>query len=245
MKKKLLTIMLIMTVLAAMISGCGSKKKDQGGEGAPAAEASAETAEAAETATDAATEDAAEPAGADTTAESAGSESDDAAKDMEALSNISVDKQLLNVTLTIPKEYVGETTQEELDLTVKEKGYKSATLNEDGSVTYVITKAQHKELMEDVKNTINQALSEMAGSENCPNVTSVTANEDYTSFTITTKNAEPDVNESFAALAMYMYGGMYAIFNGEDAENIHVDFVNADTGEVISSADSKNLGGGN
>ena len=45
MKKKLLTIMLIMTVLAAMISGCGSKKKDQGGENAPAAEASAETAD--------------------------------------------------------------------------------------------------------------------------------------------------------------------------------------------------------
>lgn len=243
MKKKLLTIMLIMTVLAAMISGCGSKKKDQGGETAPAVEeASGAAEEATEAAAEPASDDAAEPAGTDTAAES---KSDDAAKDMEALSNISVDKQLLDVTLTIPKEYVGETTQEELDLTVKEKGYKSATLNEDGSVTYVITKAQHKELMEDVKNTINQALSEMAGSENYPNVTSVTANEDYTSFTITTKNAEPDVNESFAALAMYMYGGMYAIFNGEDAENIHVDFVNADTGEVISSADSKNLGGGN
>ena len=240
MKKKLLTIMLIMTVLAALISGCGSKKKDQGGENAPAAEAVEEAAEEAEEAPESA--ESAEAAGTDTASES---KSDDAAKDMEALSNISVDKQLLDVTLTIPKEYVGETTQEELDLTVKEKGYKSATLNEDGSVTYVITKAQHKELMEDVKNTINQSLSEMAGSENYPNVTSVTANEDYTSFTITTKNAEPDVNESFAALAMYMYGGMYAIFNGEDAENIHVDFVNADTGEVISSADSKNLGGGN
>ena len=244
MKKKLLTIMLIMTVLAAMISGCGSKKKDQGGENAPAAEVAEAAEEASETTAEMAAEAASEDAAADTAAESEPAE-DDAAKDMEALSNISVDKQLFDVTLTIPKEYVGETTQEELDLTVKEKGYKSATLNEDGSVTYVITKAQHKELMEDVKNTINQSLSEMAGSENYPNVTSVTANEDYTSFTITTKNAEPDVNESFAALAMYMYGGMYAIFNGEDAENIHVDFVNADTGEVISSADSKNLGGGN
>ena len=53
------------------------------------------------------------------------------------------------------------------------------------------------------------------------------------------------MSESFSVMALYMYGGMYAIFNGEDAENIHVDFVNADTGEVISSADSKNLGGGN
>ncbi len=39
-----------------------------------------------------------------------------------------------------------------------------------------------------------------------------------------------------------MYGGMYGVFSGEKPENVHVEFVNADSGEVISSGDSKDMG---
>lgn len=38
-----------------------------------------------------------------------------------------------------------------------------------------------------------------------------------------------------------MYGGMYNVFNGTTVDNVHVDFVNADTGEIISSSDSKDM----
>ena len=44
------------------------------------------------------------------------------------------------------------------------------------------------------------------------------------------------------ALSLYMYGGMYAIFSGDEVDNIHVDYVNAASGEIISSADSKDMG---
>lgn len=33
----------------------------------------------------------------------------------------------------------------------------------------------------------------------------------------------------------------YHIFNGTTVDNIHVDYVNADSGEIISSADSKDM----
>ena len=36
---------------------------------------------------------------------------------------------------------------------------------------------------------------------------------------------------------------MYAIFNGTKADDIHVDFVNADSGEIINSSDSSDMGG--
>jgi hypothetical protein len=81
----------------------------------------------------------------------------------------------------------------------------------------------------------------MVGSENYPNITSITTNDNYTSFTITTKNATPDTSESFAVLGMYIYGGMYAVFSGEEVDNIHVDYVNADSGEIISSSDSSDM----
>ena len=42
-------------------------------------------------------------------------------------------------------------------------------------------------------------------------------------------------------MSFYMFGGLYHIFNGTTVDNIHVDYVNADSGEVISSADSSDM----
>lgn len=151
---------------------------------------------------------------------------------------IEVDENLFTVELTIPSDYIGDTTQEELDAIAKDKEYKSITLNEDGSATYVMTKGQHKELMSEMENEFNNTLSEMIGSEDYPNFTNIEANSDFTEFTITTTSTELDFNESFSTIVFYMYGGMYNAFNGTEVDNIHVDFVNADSGEIISSADS-------
>ena len=160
---------------------------------------------------------------------------------IEGIADIEVDKALFDVTITIPKDYIGEVTQEELDDTSEEKGYKSATLNSDGSVTFVMTKDQHKELLKGVAETIDEALADMVGSEDFPNITSVKANDDYTNFTVTTTSTELSLAESFSVIAYYTYGGMYAIYAGNSVDNIHVDFVNADTGNIIESGDSKDL----
>lgn len=159
----------------------------------------------------------------------------------EGNENIEVDENLLTVEITMPAEYVEETTQEELDEAVKESGFKSATLNEDGSATYVMTKAKHKEFMKEMEKEYTEMIEEMVGSEEYPTFTDIEANEDFTSFTITTTSTELDFNESFSVLAFYMYGAMYNHFNGTPADNVHVDFVNADSGEIIGSSDSKDL----
>lgn len=169
-------------------------------------------------------------------------ETDDDFSELEALGDVEVDEGLFNVELTIPKDFIGETTQEELDKIASEKGYKSATLNEDGSVTYIINKKQHKEMLDGITQSIDESLAEMVGSESYPNITNVEANSDYTHFTVTTKNTELDMAESFSVMGFYMYGGMYGIFSGKEVENVQVDFVNADTGEIIESANSKDAG---
>ena len=104
-----------------------------------------------------------------------------------------------------------------------------------------MTKQQHKQLMQGCADNINSFLSEMVGSEDYPNITDVTANSDFTSYTITTTNSEPDLSETVAAMSLYMMSGMYYAFNGTSLDNVHVDFVNADSGEVISSSDSSDL----
>ncbi len=162
--------------------------------------------------------------------------------DLDALGDIEVEKELFDVNLTIPAQYIGELDQAKLEQQATEGGYK-ITMNDDGSATYTMTKSQHKKLMEEMSSTINSSLSEMISSESYPNFTDITTNEDFTNFTVTTRSTELDMNESFSTMAFYMYGGMYGIFNGKTPENIHVEFINADSGEVIESADSSNSTG--
>lgn len=65
-------------------------------------------------------------------------------KDTSKADTINVDKNLFDVKITIPADFVGETTQEELDAQAKESDIHSITLNDDGSATYVMSKSQHK-----------------------------------------------------------------------------------------------------
>lgn len=175
-------------------------------------------------------------------AASAASDSENNISDLNSLGDIEVDKNLFDVEITVPADFVGETTQEELDAKAKESDIHSITLNEDGSATYVMSKSQHKKLLEDLAASINETLTEMSTSGDFPTITNITANENFTNFTITVSTDELGLAESMSVMGMYMYGGLYGIFSGQTPDNIHVDFVNADSGEIISSADSSEAG---
>lgn len=204
-------IFMVALTVAVVTSGCGAKSEA----------AAPETTTVAET----------------TVAES----SEESRSNLEAVGDVKVDKGIFDVKLEIPADFVGNSTQEDLDKKAAEYGYK-ATLNADGSATYEMTKSQHKKMMEDYAASLNESMAKMVGSESCPNITDVKANEDFTSFTITTKNKEPDLGESMSVMSLYVMSGAYNIFNGTPVDNVHIDFVNADSGEVISSTDSKDAG---
>ncbi len=216
MKKKLVSLLL---VTAIVLTGCGGGQNPSSND-----DTKPSTSEAT----------------LETTSEAASEETTGALSDLDVIGDIEVEKELFDVTITVPADFVGQTTQQELDASSAENGFK-ATLNADGSVTYVMTKKQHKEMMDGISQSLNDSLAEMVGSEDYPNITNITANADFTKFTVTTKNAEPDLAESFAVIAFYSYGGMYHIFNGTTVDNIVVEYVNASSGEVISTANSKDM----
>ena len=168
-------------------------------------------------------------------ASSAAVVSDAAASTSASEDGLNVEKNIFSVTLTYPASMVDEgTTQDSLNNEISGiDGIKSATLNEDGSVTYIMTKAYHKQIMDDMAQTIDESMAEMVGSEDYPNFTKVEANEDYTVFTVTTKSKTLSLDESLSLLQFYTEGAFYNVVSGNDADSIHVDFVNADTGEII------------
>lgn len=211
MKKKLLLTLLALTITC---SGCGSKTSNL--------DMSSES-QAAETVVE-----------TESTTESDLS-------DLNSLGDVKVEKELFDVVITIPADYVGETTQEELEEKAKDSDIHSITLNDDGSATYVMSKSQHKKLMQEMADNINNSLADMINSDDYPNITDIKANSDFTNFTVTTTSTELGLTDSVSVMAFYMYGGLYAIFNGTEVDNIHVDFVNADSGEIISSSDSSDM----
>ncbi|OUO99807.1 hypothetical protein B5F36_14935 [Anaerofilum sp. An201] len=154
---------------------------------------------------------------------------------------IEVDEEVFDVEITLPADMVGETTQEQLNSENAGKVH-SVTLNDDGSVTFVMSKRQHKEMMAEMAASLDESLSEMVGTEDYPNVQKIEHNDDYTSFTVTTTSTELSLQESMSVMIYYVSGGMYNTFAGNPAANIHVDFVNADSGEVIGSSDSSEIG---
>ena len=147
---------------------------------------------------------------------------------------------LFNVALTIPAEYVEGTTQKELNKQAKEGAFKSATLNKDGSVTYVMSKSQHKAMLNTLKDSIADELNKIPNSTDYPNVTKVEANDDYTKFTVTTASTELSFEEQFLSIQLYIYGGMYNAFNNLSPV-ISVDYVNADSGATIYSGKSSDI----
>ena len=82
------------------------------------------------------------------------------------------------VSFTIPSEYLDENkTQEDYDAEAAEYGFVSATLNADRSVTYAMTKGQHREMLAQLAEEIDKSLSDMIASGEYPNFVSITHDE--------------------------------------------------------------------
>lgn len=146
------------------------------------------------------------------------------------------------IELTIPSDFLGDdATQQALDEKVAETdGIISATLNADGSATYVMTAAGHDKLMQELAQNIDTQLADMASSSDYPNVISAEASNDYTSFTVTLSTDTVGLQGSIMVMAFYLYGGMYNAFNGTPVDNVSVHFVNQ-SGAVIETANSRDM----
>lgn len=161
---------------------------------------------------------------------------------VSALKDIEVDEGLLTVTITVPADIIGETTQENVDKAVAEKGYISGTLNDDGSVTYEMTKAKHKEVLKEMADGFDETIQGIVDSDDYPHIESITHNEDFTDFRVEFSSESLGLTETLVVISFYYMGGIYGVFNEKRPDNVHVAYVNSETGEVFDEFDSKNVG---
>lgn len=159
------------------------------------------------------------------------------------LGNVDSQKNLFSVEVTIPAQFYENSdsrplSQDDVDKTVSELSFKSGKLNDDGSVTYKMSKAQHEEFLKSYKDSVDSTISDMLNDENNESLTDITYNDNLTQFTISVDGEKFSMLDMFNALAFYIEGTYYQLFNfiPIDDVDVQVNFINKDTGEVIETA---------
>lgn len=145
---------------------------------------------------------------------------------------VNVDKNILNVEITIPSSQI-ESIDETL-ANAKEKGY-DVTKNEDGSITYKLTKSQHKELMASLEQSFQKSIDELVSSGDYPSLKKITFNDDYTKAdVIVDYNTYTNSMDMFSMMVIGMIGPMYQYYNGvqENSVNTEVSLIDEASGEV-------------
>ena len=160
------------------------------------------------------------------------------ASDDKAEGGIAVDEGLLSVEITMPATFFEEETEESIKASAEENGFDNCTVNEDGSVTYKMSKAKHKEMLAEMKTSIDESIADMLnGEEAVESFVKIEYADDLSKFDVYVDPATYTEWDSFYALAFYIYGAYYQAFEGKDMDSIDVvvNFINNETNETVSS----------
>lgn len=166
----------------------------------------------------------------------------------EANSSVEVDKGLLTTTITLPASFF-ETfsdSDEPFDADAYVQELKTteyiidAWANEDGSVTFTITRGDHERMMAGMRAQIEDVAS---AAENYPFVQKIETNNDCTEVKVYVTKEEYENGLNFFVLFSYeIQALMYQAFNGTPENNVVIEAIDAETDTVIEALDSAEQG---
>ena len=157
---------------------------------------------------------------------------------LAAIGDVQVENGVMTVSLNVPADLAKNIRQETIDAGIGTQ-YQAAFRNQDGSITYKMTKEQHQAMLEQLAVSFDNSLQEMIDDEKYT-ISNITRNNDFTVFDISLDGAEPSVSDSFAAFSVYMYGELYGVFNGNRPEHVIVNYLDSN-GNLIDSDDSATM----
>ncbi|MFF2089737.1 hypothetical protein [Paenibacillus sp. NPDC058174] len=151
---------------------------------------------------------------------------------------VEVDKNLTNVKITLPASMFKDADLDQVIAEAKKDGVKEATKNEDGSLTYTMSKSDHKKMLKEMEDGIadsNKTLKEEGTFASIKDVTYNKSMDEYEM--IVDKAAYEGSMDGFAALGFGMQGMYYQIFQGVDSDKTKVTIKVKDekSGEVFDT----------
>lgn len=142
--------------------------------------------------------------------------------DLSACQYIELDEN--RISLTVPSYFATDATQDKLNETAQELGYEAMTLDEEGNITYIITKEQHQEMISNLRMGIDNALQGMVGKGAFKKISSIEANEDMTYIKVVLNSKSIDTNTSLSLIQLKSYSTMYYVFSGNFDSQLTVEY---------------------
>lgn len=167
-------------------------------------------------------------------------ESTDTGEKPETEDSVDVDEKQDDVEVTLPASLVEELKEdeeiEEITEEAKEDGMKEVTENDDGSLTYKMSKSKHEEIMKEIEGDLIETIDEVIEDEDYDSIKDIEANKPYTAFNvIVDKQMFEDSLDGISILAVVFHSMFYQLFDGVDPDDYEAVFTfeNEDTNEVF------------
>ncbi|AVK96667.1 hypothetical protein FCT18_22230 [Lysinibacillus sphaericus] len=150
---------------------------------------------------------------------------------------LKVDKELLNVEVTIPADFFEDEDIDTVIADAKDEGIQEVIKNDDGSLTFRMSESQQKEILKDMEEEIIVFVEEIETDEQLA-IKDISYNNTYSEFTILVNPEELESTlDMDADVDLVLMGIFYQLFNGVDpAKNkVTVTYKNESNGEVIDT----------
>lgn len=140
---------------------------------------------------------------------------------------VKVEKGLLNVEITVPKSLLapdgGEINYDEIVNNAKKEGASDVVINDNGSVTYKMTKAQHKKMMAGIRESVTEAFDELVNDEELPSIKEINPNESFSEIEVVVDRERFENSlDGIGILGIVFPSMLYQVFDGVDPENCKV-----------------------
>lgn len=179
-------------------------------------------------------------------------ENDDTDKDVsnenvevkdEGEGSIEVDKKLISVEVTFPESLLAM-DDEEIDYdeiineAEKEEGMLDAVKNDDGSITYKMTKARHTEMMSQLSEDILEAFDDLINDDDFASIKDITSDKKFSKIEVIVDKLEFENSfDGFGIFGIAMQSMFYQVYDGvaPDKYEVEVSLSDVDTNEVFDT----------
>ncbi len=173
----------------------------------------------------------------DGTTDNKGNDVENQEKGETSEEGVSVDKGLLDVEINLPATFFEGQTEEEIIADATEDGAKDVKINADGSITYKLSKKEHKKLLSEMETSLIESIQEIVDSSDFPSIKEISFNKDFTEFDM--KVDQATFENSFDSLAPFtlLLGSAYyhALSGKDDSEyKMEINYIDEVTGETFN-----------
>ena len=148
---------------------------------------------------------------------------------------IEVDKNLTNVEITLPASFFVDQTTDAVIASAAENGI-TASPNDDGSYTYKMPKARHKELLNETGEEIYVSIGDIMSEKTYESVKDIECNDNFTEFNVSVEKEKFENSfDSMVAVQLGIQASIYHSFDGDSNRQTTINFKDSATGEVINT----------